>query len=87
MQAPVGRNVPNRVEMTGDCPDEAIALAAYRARRSIGICQYDQPALRVHTAFGKLRIVDASVAYHDHAPRTFVYAIDDVRRALGSSLA
>ena len=28
MQAPVGRNVPNRLEMTADCPDEAIALAA-----------------------------------------------------------
>jgi hypothetical protein len=61
---------------------KALALSAYRAQRALGICQYDSPALRAHTAFGRLRVVDPCVSYHDKAPKTFIYSIDDVPSAV-----
>ncbi len=61
---------------------KALALAAYGAQRTLGVCQYDSPALRVHTAFGPLRIVDPRVEYHSKPHTTFVYALDDVPAVL-----
>ena len=61
---------------------KALALAAYGARRTVGVCQYDSPALRVHTALGPLRIIDPRVEYHSKPHKTFIYALDDVPRLL-----
>jgi hypothetical protein len=54
---------------------KALALSAYRARKLDGITQYDNNALKVHTRFGTLRVVVASVPFHT-SPGSFVYESD-----------
>jgi len=54
---------------------KALALSAYRARKLDGVTQYDNSALKVHTRFGALRIVVATVPFHT-SPGSFVYESD-----------
>jgi hypothetical protein len=54
---------------------KALALSAYRARKLDGVTQYDNNALRVHTRFGALRVMVASVPFHT-SPGSFVYESD-----------
>ena len=57
---------------------KALALSAYRARKLDGVTQYDNNALKVHTQFGALRIMVASVPFHT-SPGSFVYESDFTR--------
>jgi hypothetical protein len=54
---------------------KALALSAYRARRLDGVTQYDNSALKVHTRFGALRILVATVPFHT-SPGSFIYESD-----------
>jgi hypothetical protein len=54
---------------------KALALSAYRARKLDGVTQYDNSALKVHTRFGALRILVATVPFHT-SPGSFVYQSD-----------
>jgi hypothetical protein len=54
---------------------KALALSVYRTQKLDGVTQYDNSALRVHTQFGTLRIVIASVPFHT-SPGSFVYESD-----------
>jgi hypothetical protein len=54
---------------------KALALSAYRARKLDGVTQYDNSALKVHTRFGPLKIVVATVPFHT-SPGSFVYESD-----------
>ncbi|HTW97867.1 MAG TPA: hypothetical protein VMD59_03765, partial [Acidimicrobiales bacterium] len=48
---------------------------AYGASVVLGVTQFTSPALRVHSRFGPLRILVASLELHT-AERTFVYECD-----------
>lgn len=61
---------------------KALALSAYRTDRLDGVTQYDNSALKVHTRFGSLRIVVATVPFHT-SPGSFVYETDLTLRAGG----
>lgn len=52
-----------------------LSLAAYGAESTLGVAQYDNFALRLHTRFGNLEIVDANVPYHTKPENTFVYRL------------
>jgi hypothetical protein len=54
---------------------KALALSAYRAQKLDGITQYDNSALKVHTRFGTLHVMVASVPFHT-SPGSFVYESD-----------
>lgn len=54
---------------------KALALSAYQAEKLDGVTQYDNTALRVHTRFGRLRIMVATVPFHT-SPGSFVYEND-----------
>jgi hypothetical protein len=54
---------------------KALALSAYRTRKLDGVTQYDNSALKVHTQFGALRVLVASVPFHT-SPGSFVYESD-----------
>jgi hypothetical protein len=54
---------------------KALALSAYQAQKLDGVTQYDNSALRVHTRFGRLRILVATVPFHT-SPGSFVYEND-----------
>jgi len=54
---------------------KALALSAYQAQKLDGVTQYDNSALRVHTRFGRLRIMVATVPFHT-SPGSFVYEND-----------
>jgi hypothetical protein len=54
---------------------KALALSAYRARKLDGVTQYDNSALKVHTRFGCLKILVATVPFHT-SPGSFVYQSD-----------
>jgi hypothetical protein len=62
---------------------KALALSAYRARKLDGVTQYDNHALKVHTQFGPLRIMVASVPFHT-SPGSFVYESDFALPPLGA---
>lgn len=53
-----------------------LSLRAYGARRTLGVAQYDNFALRIHTRFGALQITEPFVPYHTCPDNTFVYALD-----------
>jgi hypothetical protein len=57
---------------------KALALSAYRAGKLDGVTQYDNSALKVHTRFGALKIVVATVPFHT-SPGSFVYESDFTR--------
>jgi len=54
---------------------KALALSAYRANKLDGVTQYDNHALRIHTRFGALRVLVATVPFHT-SPGSFVYESD-----------
>jgi hypothetical protein len=54
---------------------KALALSAYRTRKLDGVTQYDNSALKVHTRFGALRVLVATVPFHT-SPGSFVYESD-----------
>jgi hypothetical protein len=54
---------------------KALALSAYRTRKLDGVTQYDNSALKVHTRFGPLRVLVATVPFHT-SPGSFVYETD-----------
>lgn len=57
---------------------KALALSIYRARKLDGVTQYDNSALKVHTRFGTLRVLIATVPFHT-SPGSFVYQSDFTR--------
>ncbi|GAA2537365.1 hypothetical protein GCM10010435_00410 [Winogradskya consettensis] len=54
---------------------KALALSVYQAKKLDGVTQYDNTALRVHTRFGRLQIMVATVPFHT-SPGSFVYEND-----------
>jgi hypothetical protein len=54
---------------------KALALSAYQAKKLDGVTQYDNSALKVHTRFGPLKILVATVSFHT-SPGSFVYESD-----------
>ncbi|WP_236718236.1 hypothetical protein [Actinoplanes sp. TFC3] len=54
---------------------KALALSVYQAKKLDGVTQYDNTALRVHTKFGRLQIMVATVPFHT-SPGSFVYEND-----------
>ncbi|AEV87300.1 hypothetical protein ACWT_6285 [Actinoplanes sp. SE50] len=54
---------------------KALALSAYRAQKLDGVTQYDNSALKVHTEFGALKVLVATVPFHT-SPGSFVYQSD-----------
>ena len=57
---------------------KGLALRTYGAATLVGVTQYDNLALRIHTKFGPARIEAARVGLHT-APNTLVYATDVCR--------
>lgn len=55
---------------------KAAALACYASRVQLGVTQYDNPALRVHTAFGPLQIVRPAVHGHERGATSFLYRLE-----------
>lgn len=53
-----------------------VSLAAYKADSTLGVAQYDSGALRIHTRFGRLELVQPLANGHTHPERTFVYRLD-----------
>lgn len=54
---------------------KALALSAYRTRKLEGVTQYDNSALKLHTRFGTLKILVATLPFHT-SPGSFVYESD-----------
>ena len=54
---------------------KALALAVYGARRQVGVTQFDNISLRVHTRFGPLRITMTQPGLHTHASSSFTYEV------------
>lgn len=54
---------------------KALGLLAHGAGRQIGATQYDNAALRVHTAFGALEILAPRAHGHARPDRSFVYRL------------
>lgn len=55
---------------------KALGLFAHGAARQIGVAQYDNPVVRAHCAFGRLKIVAPVVATHTRGHKTFVYEVE-----------
>jgi hypothetical protein len=53
-----------------------MSLKAYGCRRTLGVAQFDNFALRLHTRFGALEIIEPRVPYHTCPTNTFTYALD-----------
>jgi hypothetical protein len=53
-----------------------LSLKAYGCRQTLGVAQFDNFALRIHTRFGALGIEEPHVPYHTCPENTFVYACD-----------
>ncbi len=53
-----------------------LSLRAYGARYTLGVAQFDNFALRLHTRFGALQIVEPHVPYHTCPENSFVYKLD-----------
>ena len=62
---------------------KALALSAYRAQKLDGVTQYDNNALKVHTRFGTLRVMVATVPFHT-SPGSFVYESDFTLPVVGA---
>ena len=63
-----------------------LSLKAYGARSALGIAQFDNFALRIHTRFGALEITEPLVPYHTCPDNTFVYRLDLRRGAVLDTL-
>lgn len=55
---------------------KAVTLAMLRAKVQRGITQWNNPALRVHTRLGPLRVEGPVPGAHGKAAETFVYSVD-----------
>ncbi|MDJ0975818.1 MAG: hypothetical protein QNJ98_15255 [Planctomycetota bacterium] len=55
---------------------KALGLLAHGASRQMGATQYDNPAIRVHTAFGSLEVVAPRAHGHAQPDKSFVYGLD-----------
>jgi hypothetical protein len=55
---------------------KAMTLGMLRAQVQRGIAQWNNPALRVHTRLGPLRVEGPVPAAHGKAAETFVYSVD-----------
>jgi hypothetical protein len=53
-----------------------VSLRAYGARATLGVAQFDNVALRIHTRFGALEIVRPYVPFHTCPDNTFIYRLD-----------
>jgi hypothetical protein len=53
-----------------------LSLRAYGCRSTLGLAQFDSFALRLHTRFGALEIVEPHVPYHTCPENSFVYSLD-----------
>lgn len=59
-----------------------ISLGAYGARSTLGVAQYDNYSLKMHTLFGPLELVEPFVPYHTIGDRTFTYRLAGVDDAM-----
>ncbi len=55
---------------------KAVALDMYGAKKQIGVAQYDNPSLKIHTRFGDLHIKSATTAMHSLPKMTFIYEVE-----------
>jgi len=66
---------------------KVLSLAAYRANATLGVAQFDNFALRIHTRFGELEILEPHVPFHTRSANTFVYRCEigesTLQQALG----
>jgi hypothetical protein len=53
-----------------------LSLRAYGARSTLGVAQFDNFALKIHTRFGALEITQPFVPYHTCPDNTFVYKLN-----------
>lgn len=53
-----------------------LSLRAYGCSSTLGVAQFDNYALRIHTRFGALEVVEPHVPYHTCTVNSFVYALD-----------
>ncbi len=58
------------------CYTKALALKTYRAKRIMGLTQYDNRAVRIHGLFGRMYLHDAIVWTHSRPFRSFTYRMD-----------
>lgn len=54
---------------------KALGLAMHRAQRQRGLTQWENPALRVHTQFGPLKVLGPAPAQHALSGRSFAYEV------------
>ena len=54
---------------------KALALAIYRTGHQVGVTQWSNTVLRVHTRFGPLRVLSATLPLHT-VPGSFAYEVD-----------
>jgi len=53
-----------------------LSLRAYGCSSTLGVAQFDNYALRIHTRFGALELVEPHIPYHTCTVNSFVYACD-----------
>lgn len=55
---------------------KALAMLVYGARAQVGVTQFDNPAIRVHSRLGPLQITVHRPPIHTHPSRSFVYRLE-----------
>ncbi len=55
---------------------KVLSLRAYGCRSTLGVAQFDNFALCLHTRFGALEILEPHVPYHTCPSNSFVYGLD-----------
>ena len=55
---------------------KALALAVFGAKQQIGVTQFTNPAIRVHTKLGNLELTMHKPIVHTHSDNSFVYALN-----------
>lgn len=55
---------------------KALAMLAYGAHAQVGVTQFDNPAIRVHSRLGPLQITVHRPPIHTHPQRSFVYRLE-----------
>ena len=72
-----GFSLQTQIEKSGiGTQTKALALAALGFERQVGVTQFDNPAIRVHSRFGRLEILVHRPIVHTHAQNSFVYSVD-----------
>lgn len=54
---------------------KALAMLLYGANKQVGVTQFDNAAIRVHSRFGPMRITVHRPSLHTHASNSFVYKL------------